>query len=270
MRADPKGASDPPLVLLHGFTQTAVSWSPVVDEVRRVLPGRTVEVPDLPGHGSADPDDDGSDLATTADRLADRMLDRFGRALVVGYSMGGRLALQMAVDRPDAVAGLLLVGATAGIDDPVGRAERRRADEALASDIEADGVRGFLDRWMALPLFTGFRAGPADLAARRANRAEGLAASLRHAGTGTMDPPLWDRLGAIGVPVTVSAGSRDAKFTALGRRLVDGIGANARFERFEDAGHTAHLEHPARTVELIVELLERLDRADRRGPAVRG
>lgn len=254
MRTDPKGVVDPPILLLHGFTQTSASWMPVVDRLRRVLPDRRILVPDLSGHGSADPVEDGSSLAATAARLA----DRFGRTVVVGYSMGGRLALQLTIDHPDAVAGLLLVGATAGIDDPAERADRRRADEELAARIEEEGVEAFLERWTALPLFDGYRATDADLAARRASRAGGLAASLRAAGTGTMDPPLWGRLAEIGVPVTVTAGSRDDKFVKLGHRLVAGIGADARFEVVPDAGHTAHLQRPDRVVELIVDLLDRM------------
>jgi len=155
----------PPVVLLHGFTQTGVSWRPIIE---RLPPTWAVRAPDLPGHGTAG--DRHLDLAATAAHLADELPDP---ALVVGYSMGGRTALRLALDRPDRVAGLVLIGATAGIDDPGERAARRRADEALADRIEAEGVEPFLDRWLAQPLFAGLHPEPDDLAARRANTRRG-------------------------------------------------------------------------------------------------
>lgn len=226
----------PVVLLLHGFTQTHVSWRPMVE----LLDGLEVLAPDAPGHGAAS--DLRLDLAGAADRLAGLLAGR--PALVVGYSMGARTALRLALDRPEAVAGLLLVGATAGIDDPEERAARRRADEALADQIELDGVAPFLERWLAQPLFGGRVPAPDDLAARLANDAAGLASSLRLAGTGTMDPPWWDLLAGIGAPVRVRWGERDAKFAALGARLVDAIGSNADGAALAGCSHAAHLERP--------------------------
>lgn len=247
----PKDPDDPPIVLLHGFTQTGVSWAPVIRNLRQRLPDRTVHAPDLPGHGSADPRLDPSSLADAARQL----VERFGKGVYVGYSMGGRLALRLAVDHPDSVAALAVVGATAGIDDADERSDRRRADNELADRIEADGVDSFLQRWLSLPLFSGFTATPADLAARHANRAAGLAASLRHAGTGTMDPPLWPDLHRITATTLVCAGSDDARFVALGRRLAAGIGDRASVHTLAGCGHTAHLQAPDRFADLVVELL---------------
>lgn len=204
----------------------------------RLPPAWDVTAPDLPGHGDADALR--LDLAGSAARLAERIGPE--PALVVGYSMGGRTALRLALDHPDAVAGLVLVGATAGIDDPDARAARRQADAELADSIEADGVGPFLDRWLAQPLFAGLTPEPDDVAARRANTAAGLASSLRLAGTGTMDPPWWDELSRVAVPTLVIWGEDDAKFAALGRRLADGIGPNAETTSLVDVGHAAHLE----------------------------
>ena len=107
------------------------------------------------------------------------------------------------------------------------------------------------DRWLAQPLFRGLTLTPDDLASRRANTAAGLASSLRLAGTGTMDPPWWDELGTVEAPTTVVVGSRDEKFTALGRRLVQGIGPRAELHPIADAGHAAHLERPLGVVAAI-------------------
>ncbi|MCU1497869.1 MAG: menH, partial [Acidimicrobiales bacterium] len=174
-------------------------------------------------------------------------------AVYVGYSMGGRLALRLALDRSDLVAGLILLGATAGIDDAAERAARRTADEALADRIEHDGVEAFLRGWLAQPLLADPTPAADDLAARRANSPTGLASSLRRAGTGTMDPPWWDELPACTVPTLVVAGELDAKFTALGRRLAAtlGDGRTARFATVEAAGHAAHLRSPTTFAALV-------------------
>lgn len=228
----------PRLVLLHGFTQTSVSWAPVAD---LLAPDHEVVTVDLPGHGGSDAVH--LDLVATAAAVA----DVGGDATYVGYSMGGRVALRLALDRPEVVRHLVLVGATAGIDDADERRARRQADEDRARALERDGVAAFLEGWLAQPLFGGLVPRPDDLAARRAGTAAGLAASLRQAGTGTMDPPWWDELPALGragVGVTVVVGGEDARFLALGRRLVAGVGPTATVEVVPGAGHACHLQAP--------------------------
>lgn len=225
----------PRVVLVHGFTQTLRSWARVADDL---ADDHEVVLVDAPGHGGS-----GHVVAnlTTGAALLGEV---GGRATYVGYSMGGRLVLRLGLDRPDLTRGLVLLGATAGIDDPTERAVRHQIDEDLAADIERQGVDAFLERWLAQPLFAGLRPDPDDLATRAANTAAGLASSLRRAGTATMDPPWWPDLGQISVPTVVLAGSRDAKFTALGRRLAGAMGTNASFATITDAGHAAHLERP--------------------------
>jgi 2-succinyl-6-hydroxy-2,4-cyclohexadiene-1-carboxylate synthase len=240
------------VVLVHGFTQTGRSWAPVAD--RLVARGHQVVRVDAPGHGGS------SEIVADLHRGAELLADAGGRAVHVGYSMGGRLALRLALDRPDLVRGLVLLGATAGIDDPPERARRRAADEALAEDIERDGVEAFVGRWLAQPLFAGLPDDPLDRADRTRNTAAGLADSLRRAGTGTMDPPWWDELERISVPVLVLAGELDAKFSVLGQRLADGIGTGAVFRAVPGAGHAAHLEAPAAVADLVAGFLIDLDR----------
>jgi 2-succinyl-6-hydroxy-2,4-cyclohexadiene-1-carboxylate synthase len=224
----------PRLVLVHGFTQTAVSWRPVAD---RLSPRYEVVRTELPGHAAAAAVRLGFAAAAAAIGQAG------GPAIYVGYSMGGRLCLRLAVDRPDLVRGLVLVGASPGLADAVARAERRAADERLAAEIERDGTEAFLERWLAQPLFATFRAAPDDLAARRRNPAAGLAAALRSLGTGVQEP-LWDRLGELDMPVLLVAGEDDARFAALAGRMAEAIGPNARVALIPGAGHAAHLEQP--------------------------
>jgi 2-succinyl-6-hydroxy-2,4-cyclohexadiene-1-carboxylate synthase len=195
-----------PLLLLHGFTQTGRGW----DEVARHLAGERYRplAPDLRGHGAAGarrPIDFESCVADVA-RLGG------ARFALAGYSMGGRLALHVALAHPDRVSRLVLVSATAGIEDPAHRAQRRARDGELATWMEAEGrlMTEVADRWAAQPLFAGQT--PEVAAAARADRLSNdpvhLAASLRGIGTGSMQP-LWDRLGELEIEVMVVAGERD-------------------------------------------------------------
>lgn len=226
----------PRVVLAHGFTQTGRSWLPLATDLAT---DHEVLLPDAPGHGGSD--EVRADLPGTADLLADAV---GGPATWVGYSMGARTCLHLALAHPALVRGLVLLGGTGGLDDPDERAARRAADAALGDHLAADGLSAFLDSWLAQPLFAGLPADAAGLEDRRRNTVEGLRSSLELAGTGTQ-VPLWDRLPELAVPVLVVAGERDAKFTALGRRLADGIGPRAELALVPGAGHAAHLEAPA-------------------------
>jgi 2-succinyl-6-hydroxy-2,4-cyclohexadiene-1-carboxylate synthase len=139
---------------------------------------------------------------------------------------------------------LVLVGASPGIADPAERAERRRADEALAERIEAIGVEAFAEEWGAQPLFAGQdpRVAAAAHADRLRNTAGGLAAALRGLGTGVMEP-LWDRLGELAMPVLLVAGALDTRFVAIAERMARLIPASS-LEVVADAGHSVHLERP--------------------------
>jgi 2-succinyl-6-hydroxy-2,4-cyclohexadiene-1-carboxylate synthase len=245
------------LVLLHGFTQTARSWAPVT----RALDDRYEVVGvDAPGHGASG--DVRADLVHGAQLVA--QVGR--RGTYVGYSMGGRLALHVALNHGALVDRLVLVSATGGIDDATERAARRAADHELADSIERDGVETFLDRWLAQPMFASLPADETSRADRLRNSAAGLASSLRLAGTGTQQP-LWSRLGELTMPVLVLAGEHDAKFRAAGERLASTIGANATYVVIGDAGHAAHLEQPERFVELLTNWLSATEASSRRNPA---
>src|SRR5215204_2282307 len=235
------------VVLVHGFTQTMAAW----DAVGKRLGERweVVRV-DLPGHGGS------GGVRVGFDEAAGLVGAAGGRAAYVGYSLGGRLCLRLALDRPDLVRALVLIGASPGIADAGGRAERRAADERLARRIERDGVAAFLDDWLARPLFATLPAGAAGRADRLANTADGLAWALRRLGTGAQEP-LWDRLGELRPPALLVAGERDPKFTGIARRMAAAIGPAAQVALVPGAGHAAHLERPAATAALVEEFLAR-------------
>ncbi len=224
----------PRIVLVHGFAQTRRCWGPVAEDL--VRDHEVVRI-DAPGHGRS------SALYAGLRTGARLIADQGGPATYVGYSMGGRFVLHLALQNPELVQGLVVVGATGGIDDPVQRAARAEVDEQLAARLEREGVDAFVEAWLAQPLFAGLPPEARFTAERGENTVDGLANSLRQAGTGSQDP-LWDRLVQLKMPVLVVAGADDAKFAAEACRLVEAIGANATLSLAPAAGHAAHLERP--------------------------
>lgn len=233
------------LVLVHGFTQTLRSWDRLADALADAL--QVVRV-DLPGHGGSD----GVDM--TFEETAAAIGEAGGTATYVGYSMGGRLCLRLAVDRPDLVRSLVMVGASPGLADDGERAARRAADEALAAEIERDGTAAFLGRWLAQPMFATLDPQPEDLESRLANSPEGLAGALRRLGTG-VQAPLWDRLGELTMPVMAVAGQDDVGYTRIAEHMAAAIGGNAQVVALAGAGHAAHLERPGSFSRLLAAFL---------------
>lgn len=234
-----------PLILLHGFTQTRRSWDPFLDALDTIeqVPRPIIRI-DLPGHGGS------AHIAADIETTADLVAEVSGPGALCGYSMGGRIALHVALRHSDRVLRLVTIGATAGIIDPEERHRRRSADEDLANTIERVGTAAFLDDWLAQPMFAGLESTPADLEERRTNTASGLASSLRLAGTGTQQPQ-WTSLGNLSMPVLLLAGDQDIKFADLADQMASCIGSNASSRRIVGAGHSAHLEQPSAVAEAV-------------------
>ncbi len=233
-----------PLVLLHGFTHTGASWNRVRAELGERYPALA---PDIRGHGSAsaiEPVDlDG--VLSDVDAMAP---NRFALA---GYSMGGRLALHVALAMPERIERLVLIGASPGIAAPEERTARRQADEALAERIETMSIEEFALDWAGTPILAGL---PEDVLAevhadRLRNSVSGLARALRGLGTGAL-PTLWDRLGELELPVTLVVGERDEKFRGTAERMGEAL-SWAHLEVVGDVGHAVHLWAPRRTAEIL-------------------
>jgi 2-succinyl-6-hydroxy-2,4-cyclohexadiene-1-carboxylate synthase len=236
----------PTVVFLHGFTHTGRSWQPVIAALAERY---TSVADDIRGHGDAS-----GRVPVSLEAVIDDVLAAApGRFTLVGYSMGGRIALHVALAAGDRVERLVLIGASPGIADDAARAARRRADEELADEVEHSSIEAFARRWAQTPVLAGLP--PAVLEAAHADRLRstpaGLARALRGLGTGAL-PSLWDRLGELSMPVVLAVGERDEKFRAIAAEMSRGI-SGAQVVVVPGAGHAVHLEAP----DAIAALLNR-------------
>jgi 2-succinyl-6-hydroxy-2,4-cyclohexadiene-1-carboxylate synthase len=233
------------LVLLHGFSGTRRAWDAVAAQLsaQRYLPLAL----DLPGHGDAAEQDSPITFDSCVASVLAQSPQRFA---LCGYSLGGRVALHVALAAPERVTRLVLVSTSAGIEDADERAERRAGDLRLADELESIPFEQFIDRWRTQPLFADEppEAGALAREDQRRNRPHALAAVLRGIGTGEMTP-LWNRLGELTMPVTVVAGERDEKFRELGEQMASLIPAAELV--VIPGGHGLALESPVELARLL-------------------
>ncbi len=245
-------------VALHGFTGLGSDYGVLSSR----LPERT-HCPDLPGHGVSTFSRDNQ--CAFEDFSRDLLLRRSESVGLIGYSLGGRLALHAALRYPGKVRALVLIGATAGLEKEAARRERCAADEGLARMLEEQGLEAFLDYWQSHPLMRTQAVIPEPWRRqmmerrRRYHLAEGLATSLRRHGLGVM-PPLWSELHTLQCPVLIVAGELDEKFTHLGARLAEAI-PSVRRVVLPEAGHAAHLENPPDFLRVLDSFFQEIDEA---------
>ena len=238
--------SGPPLLLLHGFTGTALTWDPFLDD----WSGFRCLAVDMIGHGLSDAPADVSRYSL--DRVIDDLTALLSQlsvrsAAVLGYSMGGRLALNLALRAPDMMRAVILESANPGIENAADREARIGKDEELARSIEADGIGRFVDSWANQPIFSSQSTLPIPTQTklreqRLGNDPHGLANCLRGLGLGHQ-MPLWSRLDSISDPVLLLAGALDRKYCEIGQRMADAF-PQAKLEIVPEAGHAVHLEQP--------------------------
>lgn len=226
------------LVLLHGFAGTHRTWDGVLFHLNgeRYRPLAL----DLPGHGELAHWGQPIDFDTCVAWVLERSPERF---VLCGYSMGGRIAMQLALAAPERVVRLVLAASSPGIEDAAERDSRRAADRALADAVEGASIEEFARRWCAQPMFAHDPAGVEALARADYCRNEpaAVAAVLRGLGTGEMTP-LWSRLGELSMPVTLLAGDRDEKFQRTVARMAELL-PDAGIE-IVPGGHRLPLESP--------------------------
>jgi 2-succinyl-6-hydroxy-2,4-cyclohexadiene-1-carboxylate synthase len=233
------------VVLLHGFGGTRRTWDGVIAllSAERYRPLAL----DLPGHGEHAGVTGPIDFAGCVEHVLERSPERF---VLCGYSLGGRVALHVALAASERVSRLMLISTSPGIEDAAARAQRSARDRRLAEELEREPFERFIAGWRAQPLFAGDP--PAvDLRASedyRRNRPDALAAVLRGIGSGEM-PPLWDRLGELRMRVTLLVGDRDAKFQAIAERMLALLPDSTLMRAA--GGHRLALEDPAAVARAI-------------------
>jgi 2-succinyl-6-hydroxy-2,4-cyclohexadiene-1-carboxylate synthase len=244
-----------PLLLLHGFSGSRHNWFPHLPHFAHHF---QVITPDLLGHGqTAVATSSGQAVLRTPERYqmqhaaADlaTLIDQIATPPVhlLGYSMGGRLALYFAHHYPHYVNKLILESASPGLKTEAERVERRQRDEALADFIEREGIVAFVNRWQQLPLWESQKQLPTAVRRelreqRLKNNPTDLAYSLRGLGTGAQ-PSLWLHLNQITAATLLLCGQLDTKFVAINREMA-AVMPQARLEVVPQAGHTVHLERP--------------------------
>lgn len=240
------------IIAIHGFTGSAEDFEPLCQHLR---PEDELRAIDLPGHGKLSAQRQPSDFSMAAHLAAiDLAVGNSRQITLLGYSLGGRLALHWAVAHPERVAHLILIGASPGLATPEQRDERQLADASLAGFIRTQGIEAFFKYWHNQTFFKKLLELPperlAPILARRArNEPEALALSLENAGTGTL-PSLWHRLKELRMPIDIVTGEHDSKFTHLAQEMGAHL-PKARLSIIEESDHAVHLEQPADLATLL-------------------
>ncbi|WP_028399697.1 2-succinyl-6-hydroxy-2,4-cyclohexadiene-1-carboxylate synthase [Ectobacillus panaciterrae] len=250
-----------PLLLLHGFTGSMDTWRPFLASWSREY---QVIMVDLLGHGKTESpastkrfriEQAACDLVSLLERL------EIEKVHVLGYSMGGRLALSFACLYPERVNSLLLENCTAGLVSEEERAARVQQDQALASFIEQKGIPAFIEKWENISLFASQKQLPdetqeATRKQRLQNSPVGLANSLRGMGTGRQ-PSWWNELHELTMPVLLISGEYDEKFFRILSRMKELI-PRADLVQISGAGHAIHVEQPEKFDTIVRGFLQNL------------
>jgi 2-succinyl-6-hydroxy-2,4-cyclohexadiene-1-carboxylate synthase len=247
-----------PLVLLHGFTGAASGWKPfcpIWGSSSRLL------MIDLIGHGQTESPEEPSryDIIKAAEDLAS-LLDELEieKTDLLGYSMGGRLAITFASLYPERVRKMVLESTTPGLVSESEKAARVRQDQQLALKIQESGVEKFIDYWEGIPLFQSQLNLPGSVreqirSQRLQNNPIGLANSLRGMGTGAQ-PSWWDKLGAFNFEVMLVTGELDVKFCEIAEQM-ESMLPRVSHMSIIDCGHAIHVEEPEKFGTIVSEFL---------------
>jgi 2-succinyl-6-hydroxy-2,4-cyclohexadiene-1-carboxylate synthase len=247
-----------PLLLLHGFTGDSSTWTPFCSVWGT---HSSLIIPDIIGHGKTDSPEEidrykmeaaAEDVITLLDQLGIDQID------LLGYSMGGRLALTICILYPQRVRKLILESASPGLETEEERTQRRMKDAQLANVIKEDGVKSFVDYWERIPLFASMNTLPLPLKKsireqRLDNTSTGLANSLLGMGTGTQ-PSWWGELNQLDCEVLLITGERDMKFCRIAQKMQAEM-KNAAWIVINDCGHAIHVEHKEKFGTIVSDFL---------------
>ncbi|MDX9973966.1 MAG: 2-succinyl-6-hydroxy-2,4-cyclohexadiene-1-carboxylate synthase [FCB group bacterium] len=236
----------PALSFFHGFMGSCADWDVVIDAF---LDEYHCIAFDLPGHGESriNQGAPATDMAGTAKSIVEAW-DALGvkRSAIVGYSMGARLGLYLALKHASRIERAVLESASPGLATEAERAARRKRDEALATALEDSPLEAFVRWWYEQPMFATLKSDPVRferlVAKRLQNDPRGLAASLRTLGTGAQ-PPLWNALKKNRVPMLLIAGGMDDTYAALAREIHEQTPLSTA-QIVPACGHNVHFENP--------------------------
>ena len=245
------------ILFLHGFLGLGSDWLELAADLEEDY---FCILPDLPGHGRSAiaAEDTPIDMDSTVSAIV-TLLDDLGidRTVLVGYSMGGRIALCLATKHPQRIEALVVESANPGIEDAREREARAGLDDLRAEQIERKGLSAFVEQWYNAPLFASLQRQPERLAqlkqSRLAHNPRSLAAALRGLSVGKQKS-LWGELGEMEMPVCVISGSLDDKYREIAALTAARI-ATCRYAVIPDAGHNTHQERPREFIALLRKFL---------------
>lgn len=244
-----------PLVLLHGFTGSSQTWEPFIHKWSSAFQVITI---DLPGHGHSFTQDFPT-MTDYCDELKE-LLEFFQvkSCHLLGYSLGGRVALSFAQRHPQVVRSLILESASPGLKTEEEREERRKRDHKLANMLMERGIESFVNDWEELPLFSSQKYLSSEkkeaIRAERLNQsAAGLAQSLLNMGTGSQ-PSWWNRLSSLSIPVQLIVGGLDRKFIHINQQMESRMN-QSELVIVHNAGHAIHVEQPEKFATIVMEFL---------------
>lgn len=245
--------NNPPVVFLHGFMGSSADWNQVIELLIREFYCIAI---DLPGHGKSpiSADTNFENLIENLDSLIESL--SLKNPAVVGYSMGGRIALNWIVNFPGRFARIVLESATAGIENPQERSERIQQDLQLAKRLENEPFQDFPDEWYGLPLFgrIKYHKDYKELVKGRLKNSPGnLALALNAFSTGKQKS-LWPHISKLAIPGLLICGQEDNKYVQIMTEL-NKLNNHFDITIFKNCGHSVHFENPIRFAEHLVQFL---------------
>ncbi|MFE1748778.1 2-succinyl-6-hydroxy-2,4-cyclohexadiene-1-carboxylate synthase [Coleofasciculus sp. H7-2] len=240
------GSADKPIILfLHGFMGDCNEFNQVISFLSDQFCCLAV---DLPGHGQTKVmgGDECYKMGNTAHALL-HLLEQLSieKCFLVGYSMGGRLALYLTLYFPERFPKVVLESASPGLKTERERWKRLQRDLELSQELLTTNFSAFLTNWYNQQLFVSLKKHPKFeqmIESRLQNHPFELAKSLRNLSTGCQ-PSLWEALKQNQNPLLLLVGEYDNKFRIINSEMASLCGA-AKVNLISNCGHNIHLENP--------------------------